>query len=67
LRNKTSSIDCPHEHPPPQNFKPWKLPDDVPVIRQFRIIYSNNRQPVETSILIKGSYLYELSYHQTIR
>ncbi|MFF5204903.1 GntR family transcriptional regulator [Streptosporangium sp. NPDC000396] len=41
------------------------LPTDVPVFRQFRVIYSNNNRPVEVSILIKGGHLYELSYHQS--
>ena len=42
------------------------LPDDVPVIRQLRVIYSNSTQPVEASILIKGAHLYELKYRQPI-
>ncbi|GAA3669915.1 hypothetical protein GCM10022224_037630 [Nonomuraea antimicrobica] len=40
------------------------LPPDVPVFRQFRTVYSNSRQPVEVSVLIKGGHLYELSYRQ---
>jgi len=36
------------------------------VIRQFHVIYSNGRRPVEVSVLIKGAHLYELSYHETI-
>ncbi|MEV4353253.1 GntR family transcriptional regulator [Nonomuraea sp. NPDC049625] len=40
------------------------LPADVPVFRQFRVIYSDFQRPVEISILIKGGHLYELSYHQ---
>ena len=42
------------------------LPDDVPVIRQFRTIYSDHRRPVEASILIKGAHLYELRYRQPV-
>jgi GntR family transcriptional regulator len=42
------------------------LPDDVPIIRQFRTIYSDQRRPVEASILIKGAHHYELLYHQTV-
>jgi GntR family transcriptional regulator len=37
---------------------------DVPVIRQFRVIYSNDDQPVEASVLVKGAHLYELLYRQ---
>ncbi|WP_308168683.1 GntR family transcriptional regulator [Nonomuraea sp. NEAU-A123] len=40
------------------------LPPDVPVFRQFRVIYSDGERPVEASVLIKGGHLYELSYHQ---
>ncbi|MGI5286859.1 GntR family transcriptional regulator [Nonomuraea polychroma] len=40
------------------------LPADVPVFRQFRVIYSHAGQPVEASILIKGGHLYELAYQQ---
>ncbi|WP_026162612.1 GntR family transcriptional regulator [Kribbella catacumbae] len=42
------------------------LPEDVPIIRQFRTIYSDNRRPVEASVLVKGAHLYELRYHQAI-
>jgi GntR family transcriptional regulator len=37
---------------------------DVPVIRQFRVVYSNDDQPVEASVLVKGAHLYELLYRQ---
>ncbi|WP_084955448.1 GntR family transcriptional regulator [Thermoactinospora rubra] len=42
------------------------LPPDVPVFRQFRVIYSDADRPVEVSILIKGGHLYELSYEQPV-
>ncbi|SEG82890.1 transcriptional regulator, GntR family [Thermomonospora echinospora] len=35
---------------------------NVPVIRQFRVVYSDGDRPVEASILVKGSHLYELQY-----
>lgn len=38
---------------------------NVPVIRQFRVIYSDNERPVEASVLIKGGHLYELLYRQS--
>lgn len=37
---------------------------NVPVIRQFRVIYSDDERPVEASVLIKGGHLYELLYTQ---
>lgn len=35
---------------------------NVPIIRQFRVVYSHEDRPVEVSILIKGAHLYELRY-----
>lgn len=36
------------------------LPDDATVLRQFRVIYTHNRRPIEVSVLIKGGHLREL-------
>jgi len=36
----------------------------VPVIRQFRVVYSDADRPVEASVLVKGAHLYELLYRQ---
>lgn len=38
----------------------------VPVMRQFRVIYSDNSRPVEASELIKGAHLYQLRYRQPL-
>ena len=38
---------------------------NVPVIRQFRVIYSDSERPVEASVLVKGGHLYELLYRQS--
>jgi GntR family transcriptional regulator len=37
---------------------------NVPVIRQFRVIYSDGERPVEASVMVKGGHLYELLYRQ---
>ncbi len=37
---------------------------NVPVIRQFRVIYSDNDRPVEATAMVKGGHLYELLYRQ---
>jgi hypothetical protein len=39
---------------------------DVPVIRQFRVVYSDDDRSVEASVLVKGSHLYELLYRQSV-
>lgn len=50
--------------PTPEEARILELPD-VPVIRQFRVIYTDNDRPVEVSDLIKGAHLYELQYRQS--
>jgi GntR family transcriptional regulator len=52
--------------PTTEELETLELPDGVPVIRQFRVIYSDNDRPVEASILIKGAHLYELLYREMI-
>ncbi|MDX3656176.1 GntR family transcriptional regulator [Streptomyces sp. ID05-26A] len=42
------------------------LPDGTPVIRQLRVVHSDDERPVEASVLIKGAHLYELLYRQTV-
>ncbi|MDI5982150.1 GntR family transcriptional regulator [Amycolatopsis magusensis] len=38
------------------------LPASVPVIRQFRVIHTDDQRPVEASVLIKGAHRYQLRY-----
>jgi GntR family transcriptional regulator len=38
------------------------LPDDVPVLRQFRILYAANNEPVEATVMVKGGHRYEVRY-----
>ncbi len=42
------------------------LPEGTPVVRQFRVVFSDDERPVEASVLIKGAHLYELRYHQIV-
>jgi GntR family transcriptional regulator len=42
------------------------LPSGTAVLRQLRVIYDEQRRPIEASVLIKGGHLYELSYQQDI-
>lgn len=39
---------------------------EVPVIRQFRVIYSDNDRPVEANVMIKAGHLYEVLYRKSI-
>jgi GntR family transcriptional regulator len=52
--------------PTTEELERLELPDDVPVIRQLRAVYSDNRRPVEVTVLIKGGHRYELRYRQDI-
>lgn len=51
--------------PTTEELELLKLPVDVPVLRQFRVIHSDTRV-VEVAILIKGAHRYEVLYHETI-
>jgi GntR family transcriptional regulator len=48
--------------PTSEEFVSLELTEDVPVIRQFRIIYADQDVPVEASILVKAGHLHELQY-----
>lgn len=52
--------------PTTEELEGLALPDDVPVIRQLRVVYSDDNRPVEVGIQVKGSNLYELEYWETI-
>lgn len=52
--------------PTTEELESLELPDDVPVIRQLRVVHSDDRRPVEVTVLIKGGHRYELSYRQNI-
>lgn len=43
-----------------------EIPQGVPVLRQFRTVYTDGERPVEVSVLVKPGHLYELEYRQTI-
>lgn len=52
--------------PTTEEVETLRLPDNVPVIRQFRVVISHRRRPVEATILIKGGHLYELLYRYRV-
>ncbi|MDA0565260.1 GntR family transcriptional regulator [Streptomonospora sp. S1-112] len=47
--------------PTPEEADLLSLPN-VPVLRQFRTVYTDADRPVEVSVLVKGTHLYELHY-----
>lgn len=40
-----------------------ELPDDVPVLEVFRIVYSDNGKVIEVSEVVKPGHVYKLGYH----
>lgn len=52
--------------PTTEELESLEMPDDMPVIRQFRVVYAEGDRPVEVSVQIKGAHLYELLYRETI-
>ncbi|MEV0155342.1 GntR family transcriptional regulator [Micromonospora sp. NPDC050686] len=48
--------------PTTEEVEALALPPYVPVLRQLRVIYAEAEQPVEVSVLVKGSHLHELRY-----
>jgi GntR family transcriptional regulator len=52
--------------PTPEEAEGLEIPAGISVIRQFRIITSDDDRPVEVSVIIKGGHLYELRYRQVI-
>lgn len=63
-REFTDSISV--RPPTVEEVESLHLPAEVPVICQSRVVYSDDRKPVEASILVKGGHLFELRYRQTI-
>lgn len=42
------------------------IPRGVPVIRQFRVVYSDGDRPVEVSVIVKSGHRFEVQYAQEI-
>lgn len=43
-------------------FVALRLPEDIPVLRQFRVVYTDGHRPVEATIMIKAGQQVELRY-----
>jgi GntR family transcriptional regulator len=43
-------------------FVALKLPEDVPVLRQFRVVFTDGDRPVEATVMIKAGQQYEVQY-----
>lgn len=52
--------------PTSEELERLELPEDVPVLRQFRVVYSDHGRAVKVTVLIKGAHVHELQYRQDI-
>jgi GntR family transcriptional regulator len=52
--------------PTTEEVEVLEIPQGVPVLRQFRRVYTDGDRPVEVSVLIKPGHLYELEYQQEL-
>lgn len=43
-------------------FVALKLPEDMPILRQFRVVYSDGGRPVEATVMVKAGQQYEVQY-----
>jgi GntR family transcriptional regulator len=43
-------------------FTALRLPEDMPVLRQFRVVYTDGNRPIEVTVMVKAGHLYELHY-----
>ncbi|WP_369186092.1 GntR family transcriptional regulator [Streptomyces sp. R08] len=48
--------------PTQEQFEALQLPSDLPVLRTFRVVYSDDQRPIEVTVMAKAGHLYELQY-----
>lgn len=48
--------------PTPEQYEALQLPGELPVLRTFRVVYSNDDRPIEATVMVKAGHLYELQY-----
>jgi len=48
--------------PTREQFEILQLPSELPVLRTFRVVYSDHERPIEATIMAKAGHLYELQY-----
>lgn len=46
-----------------EEYELLEIPGDVPVLEVFRIVYSDDRRPIEVTVLVKPGHLYKMGYH----
>ncbi|MFD7118628.1 GntR family transcriptional regulator [Streptomyces sp. NPDC059922] len=46
-------------------YEALRLPGDLPVLRTLRLVYADDEQPIEATVMVKAGHLYELRYEFT--
>ncbi|GGX40394.1 GntR family transcriptional regulator [Streptomyces noursei] len=49
-----------------EEYELLEITGDTPVIEVFRIVYSDDRRPVEVTVMVKPAHLYKMGYHLTV-
>ncbi|MFI1483527.1 GntR family transcriptional regulator [Streptomyces sp. NPDC020747] len=48
--------------PTQEQYRALRLPSDLPVLRTLRVVYSDDKRPIEATVMVKAGHLYELQY-----
>lgn len=60
-------VDSVLTRPPTETeFLLLELPTEVPVLRTFRVVYSDDHKPIEATVMVKAGHLHELLYRVTL-
>lgn len=51
--------------PTQEQYQALRLPGDLPVLRTLCVVFSDERRPVEATVMVKAGHLYELQYEFT--
>ncbi|MEV0041076.1 GntR family transcriptional regulator [Streptomyces sp. NPDC050804] len=51
--------------PTQEQYEALRLPGDLPVLRTLRVVYGDDRRPIEATVMAKAGHLYELRYEFT--
>lgn len=49
-----------------EEYELLEIPGDTPVLEIFRVVYSDDRRPIEVTVLVKPGHLYKMGYHLSI-
>jgi GntR family transcriptional regulator len=58
--------DVSSEIPTEEEVVALELPKDMPVLLTFRVVYSDNRRPIEASLLTKAAHRFRMRYHVSL-